>query len=1718
MSLANLAENPFIIIAAYIAAFLPWTAFSAKDFISSKWKTVRTTRREGYINLIFSIVPAGYILFYCVIQVKGNEFSEMAAAMVAMLFALLHASRTIWGLWQLNYFRYWCKTSIEALDAMGIEYRLYKKQYTDAAQIADRMLVNDSIIDNQLLHGNTLCYLRYGKHHQQKDDILVKQNAIDAYTQPSSSICCCSRNQRQLELRMPKLRRDSLIYQRLQRPLSCVTLPSLIWDYLGFLECLLVWILEFSYFAALCVFFCSVAFADVVRYSVGLQTSGKINQVPLQPEEVWLNWSVVFAAQGMKEWISSFKIAKDPDTHNLSDHDVSANIREQRSAYFASEVLASAVMQLWPELSNSTSTSMSPFFWNLWNEESQMAHGRLVKDELLKNAVLTGKGLPFGIPHRMKRLTQRPKDRVSYRIYHRHLSSVKAGLSIRDEFCAQIDDFNVEKLEWLTITLNLGNVALQNPMNQSPGSDDSDTASEIIEDRGKHSRAPADDNTQALANLRNQLNWFPSENTTTCQFAEGHETQVARVSSRNIIPLSFPMSWRWQSLLSGNRHVLKVGEMIDAWLSLSAGDGIAFLLEVNPIWKDISQGVLPNYNPIRIPQTNSLSKSGDNTYPAPKSTDNCYNLHEVHTELEQRRLRYHFADEKYLKKNLNQFMTFMGYRMESVRTGVAQWLYQNRETISEINTPLFAVKMCNMHVLYRCKISTELSTVIRGEDVKLALKNRCVQTRLVWELQEQIEETLRPVVDDEEESRAPTKGPGSAKSILQCILSFPSLQIETHHRNCYEPGFSHFDSHVIQLESTGETCDSGQRKCDSFRTVEVRIVPICAPQDCAIVLRFHSNDPYHRLITSLAIKWDDRSRHFKWEFWRDAFLGRLEGRETWRKDHFSKDVDLFVTKGRLDAQFCNVTTPTGESFPVWKGWMPFRFEFCKFEVENSGLLRQQLRVRTQTSTSAEEGSMPQLVSILSGIKQHVVRYEDVQARVLKHAMLLVRSALPSYAVRFQRAEGYVDCAPVSQEDLLTLADRLSNEVECDVERVALLYESAALEHGRVDEGREPLSKCLEFLLRRGSVTNTPKRVVNVMTRYMASVLPEGEKSTSKISSSRRKILLEVVYPACERLVTKYGLRLRQLERVQEKLFRCLLLMQLCDRRIKNTGKIRSLMEVILMASQSSTYLLPTYADSFGHPAERDGEEEGAVKKVPLPDKEDFRVKHLILEMAVRYLPRDRDVLNSLGKLLSGGAFGVRRDAARAKALYERALLEDERAILAGGVSVGQNTIEGGHIDAMYNLANLLATGADGVPQDAPRAVLLYERAIAVGGHAGAMSKLGNLLSRGAPGVQVNGANAMKLYERAIEEGGRTDAMYYLANLLTVGAAGVDVNFDRAEELLEFAIVQYGNTDAMVTLAWLLSSRSVWCTEADGERAVKLFERAIKEDGRLDAMYYLGKLLCKGYRGVEADAARAFELFEKATNEGGRTEAMVGLALLLSSGSDGVEQNAQKAVTLYERAIKEGSQTDAMYNLALLLASGADGVRAQPRRAQRLLERAIAQSGRTDAMLGLAWLLSGGAGGADDTEDTENTNGEEETDGAQEEQKQADRDAARAVRLYETVLQREGCTNLYAVHALARLLEQGADGVTADGARAARLLEWALSMRGDGDTLRRLHRLRERGAPGLAPDLSAAARLRRLADAAGLRLDDKHQAAGAVQDFSGTGRAVGEEGIHTTYNT
>lgn len=262
IDLVALSNYFYVIVSAYIAAFLPWSTFNTQDSISDNWKTICSTRTACYINLQFSFIPAMYILFYAATQFKGEDPREGCTAIIALLFALLHGARSAWGLWQLHVFRTWCAKSIDALGAMGVPFRFSNEERRERVQrremtqweMADQMLANNTMVDNQITHGDTVSHIKFGNTH------------VRPPTSPQS------------------------------------------WTWLG--TVIFVW--NYVKMCAWTLTTTTVMLADNLRFFVGAGTIGKVRQVPKSPVEVWINWSIVFAAQGLEDWMSEFCISKNP--------------------------------------------------------------------------------------------------------------------------------------------------------------------------------------------------------------------------------------------------------------------------------------------------------------------------------------------------------------------------------------------------------------------------------------------------------------------------------------------------------------------------------------------------------------------------------------------------------------------------------------------------------------------------------------------------------------------------------------------------------------------------------------------------------------------------------------------------------------------------------------------------------------------------------------------------------------------------------------------------------------------------------------------------------------------------------------------------------------------------------------------------------------------------------------------------------------------------------------------------------------------------------------------------------------------------------------------------------------------------------------------------------------------------------------------------------------
>lgn len=60
------------------------------DFISEKWRTVRSTHVSGILHLAVSLLSYPFIEAYSVFQVMAGDYKEMMTAIIAVITAGYH--------------------------------------------------------------------------------------------------------------------------------------------------------------------------------------------------------------------------------------------------------------------------------------------------------------------------------------------------------------------------------------------------------------------------------------------------------------------------------------------------------------------------------------------------------------------------------------------------------------------------------------------------------------------------------------------------------------------------------------------------------------------------------------------------------------------------------------------------------------------------------------------------------------------------------------------------------------------------------------------------------------------------------------------------------------------------------------------------------------------------------------------------------------------------------------------------------------------------------------------------------------------------------------------------------------------------------------------------------------------------------------------------------------------------------------------------------------------------------------------------------------------------------------------------------------------------------------------------------------------------------------------------------------------------------------------
>lgn len=338
-----------------------------------------------------------------------------------------------------------------------------------------------------------------------------------------------------------------------------------------------------------------------------------------------------------------------------------------------------------------------------------------------------------------------------------------------------------------------------------------------------------------------------------------------------------------------NRHVLKVGEMIDAWMALHYGNQVSD----------------------QACDTNHV----------------CTAMQAIHATAEKRRLELSSidADKAPPFDDADHFVIFMGYGMEAVRSRLARWFQGLEGSIpADAFRPNFETES-TVHV----ELGQKLAQVLVAADASRMLTRPGLQTSLLWELQQGL-------------SRLDNDGPGSIGNKALCLLSFPSLKFDIQEMSDESTPCVADQSAVyvrlcpwiclcpwISAAPPTASCVCKRHSPPCFGDINIR--PVGGPQHCEVNAKTSRNGL--KLSVAISVRLLGEEPRFQWRWWRNAFLGRLLGAKEWREIHNIPSPELHLMTGVMNQELKTMSTRTEENFKFWPGWRPFRFGFSLFELD-----------------------------------------------------------------------------------------------------------------------------------------------------------------------------------------------------------------------------------------------------------------------------------------------------------------------------------------------------------------------------------------------------------------------------------------------------------------------------------------------------------------------------------------------------------------------------------------------------------------------------------------------------------------------------------------------------------------------------------------------------------------------------------------------------------------
>lgn len=1290
--LEDLADNVYIVLGAYLCVFFPWTVVSLRQFISSEWKPVRVCRHDAFYHLLFTFLPMPYLAFYITLQCISHDFKEMAGAIVALTFCVLHAVRTLWTLWQLNYFYSWTVTAITALRSQGVQYAPlcqfpHGHENGDANMIADCILVNESVVSTNLRHG------------------LVR--------------CCLAVDRTPLKLNIP--------------PHLSATKMIL----LGIRARLVFLAHAFSALFQFLRRFCSM------NVATDHEKVPSIRPMPLNPVELWITWASVFVAQGLSEWVTTFSVATGDPLAASSKEPEHFNLRRD---HFAAEILASAVHANLP-CSDDDKRFPNPYFLTPLSQANTKNDFRITKQDMLRQALSDGRAFPFYEPHIKKDVPSSVvTDKNGQLGYSSHETKLQRFLeSLPAQFPSDCLEFDVERLEWLTILLYYGICFNQ-------GNEQSGNVSESDDVKGSREQSTADDEIDIQTDCPTETNDFAIQNLLA---QLGFDNTVIRGDINQVRQIcAYPFeAIRILSVSNNNRHALQVGYQIDAFIALAAGTDIEFLEDQIPVLSDFDPG--QNYD------------GYDERFAFSESFDS---LSKYQEEIEKNRLNFIFVNDNANIKFLECSLNFIGYGMELVRTKLARWVHKQGSTTSDIwNSPLSSlhdsIETEEINLGFADK---EFSNFVFGNELDSVATHLWVQSKVICLFQEAC------FSYDEDDG-----GPESLVTMALCLLSFPSITVQPDVQMYTNIG-SHIQRECSQLNVGSTICD---------RALCFLVIPTRAPQPLAARCTFKYCKVRECLAMSLSLIKTGQANvpWFSWELWKESFTARCTSNTDWKRDHnllsfpcTERSVPMHLKCSELSTGFYEV----GSSYLSWDGWPPFRYSILLFELLSQNFLlerknRKVINIEIPNWFSHHNITRP-------AMKQNIapVTYSIAMRSTLHVCTHVVQETLSA-------ASGPDDANSMSH------ISRALQCIDTDFERALFI-----LEVGAVHEKNE---KCflmiVETILKIANNEMYISYLLEVLELYASQILLT---ESNNLSYNIRHKILNLLLPAYEKILItgrKHGKTVIA--------YAWLIYSLSTFDRGEHLHEARSKLRSFILRSNDFSVLLSLAVimncneNPWNGALKENYFEDGActnespVVKVCLSKNKNYShfdcaTGNVFLRLALKYAANFEN--DSLANIMIASNFyeghSTRKDWNSALRYFSKSLTSEFASV------------------AICGIVNILTKGGYGAEKDISKAGTLLEEAYEKWENPALLVTEANLLLRNRPHEKRQINRAIELYEVALKTAKLTSAARNLATIYLFGKFGIAKNIDYGKQLLRLCINEDDVAGMELYEMWFLSEYDV----------------------------------------------------------------------------------------------------------------------------------------------------------------------------------------------------------------------------------------------------------------------------------------------------------------------